>query len=65
MFSLTAAFGQTAAERLEQGVQLQSAEGDFKGAIAEYKEVLKAAAKSQRLAAEAPHRCHASQSRWI
>jgi len=56
VFTLTSALGQTAAERLEQGVQLQSAEGDFKGAIAEYKEVLKAAAKSQRLAAEARYR---------
>jgi tetratricopeptide (TPR) repeat protein len=56
MFTLTAAFGQTAAERLEQGVQLQSAEGDIEGAIAEYKAVLKAAAKSQRLAAEARYR---------
>lgn len=56
MFTMTPAFGQTAAERLEQGVQLQSTEGDLTGAIAEYKAVLKAAAKSQRLAAEARYR---------
>ncbi len=56
MFTMTAAFGQTAAERLEQGVQLQSAEGDLKGAIAEYQAVLKETAKSQRFAAEARYR---------
>lgn len=56
VLTLSTAQAQTAAERLEQGVQLQSAEGDLKGAITEYQAVLKATAKSQRLAAEARYR---------
>ena len=56
MFTMAPAFSQTAAERLEQGVQLQSTEGNLKGAIAEYEAVLKSAAKSRRLAAEARYR---------
>jgi hypothetical protein len=47
---------QTAAERLEQGVQLQTTEGNVTAAIEEYKAVLKAAARSHRLAAEARYR---------
>ncbi|MGC6563990.1 MAG: tetratricopeptide repeat protein [Akkermansiaceae bacterium] len=63
LMSLGMVSGQTAAERLEQGVQLQTAEGDLNAAIEEYKAVLKATAKSQRLAAEARYRlaeCFAS-----
>lgn len=63
LMSLGMISGQTAAERLEQGVQLQTAEGDLNAAIEEYKAVLKATAKSQRLAAEARYRlaeCFAS-----
>jgi hypothetical protein len=61
MLSMSPAFGQTAAERLEQWVQLQSAEGKLNEAIKEYEAVLLAAAKSQHLAAEARFRlveCH-------
>lgn len=56
VFTLSSALAQTAAERLEQGVQLQSTEKNYTAAIAEYKEVLKAGAKSERLAAEARFR---------
>ncbi|MGJ8694722.1 MAG: tetratricopeptide repeat protein [Verrucomicrobiaceae bacterium] len=57
------ASAQTVAERLEQGVQLQTAEGDLEAAISEYKAVLKEAARSHRLAAEARYRlaeCYAA-----
>lgn len=56
ILSLGTGFAQTAAERLEQGVQLQTADGDLTAAIAEYKAVIKSAAQGNRLAAEARYR---------
>ena len=49
-------FAETAAERLEQGIQFQVSEENLSAAVAEYEAVLKAAAKSHKLIAEARYR---------
>ena len=56
LFSLNVSFAQTAAERLEHGVQLQTVEGDPSAAILEFKEVIKEGARTNRAAAEARFR---------
>lgn len=56
LFSLNVSFAQTAAERLEQGVQYLTVEGDPSAAILEFKEVVKEGARTNRAAAEARFR---------
>ena len=56
LLMMEVSFAQTTAERLEQGVQLQIAEGDMKAAIEEYQLVVQAGKKSDKLVAEARYR---------